>query len=91
MSPNVKRRTKLLAAAGMILTTIIWGSAFVVMKNSVDVIPPTYLLALRFTLAAIGLGILFFPLVRRTTRSDFKCGAVLASGCLSVIFSRPTD
>ena len=77
MSPNVSRRTKLLAAAGMILTTIIWGSAFVVMKNSVDVIPPTYLLALRFTLAAIGLGILFFPLVRRPTRSDFKCGAVL--------------
>ena len=77
MSPNVSRRTKLLAAAGMILTTIIWGSAFVVMKNSVDVIPPTYLLALRFTLAALGLGILFFPLVRRTTRSDFKCGAGL--------------
>lgn len=34
MSPNVSRRTKLLAAAGMILTTIIWGSAFVVMKTA---------------------------------------------------------
>ena len=46
---------KILAAIGLIITTIIWGSAFVVMKNSVDIISPTYLLALRFTIAAIAL------------------------------------
>lgn len=31
---------------------MIWGGSFVVMKNSVDLVPPSYLLALRFTLAA---------------------------------------
>ena len=36
-----ERSIKILASMGLILTTMIWGFAFVVMKNSVDVIPPT--------------------------------------------------
>lgn len=40
-----ERGIKILASLGLILTTMIWGFAFVVMKNSVDIIPPAYLLA----------------------------------------------
>ena len=47
-----ERSIKILASMGLILTTMIWGFAFVVMKNSVDVIPPTYLLAIRFSMSA---------------------------------------
>ena len=43
-----ERSIKILASMGLILTTMIWGFAFVVMKNSVDVIPPTYLLRSAF-------------------------------------------
>ena len=46
-----ERGIKVLASLGLILTTMIWGFAFVVMKNSVDVIPPTYLLAVRFSMS----------------------------------------
>ena len=52
METSYNRKTKGFAAAGLVLTTMIWGSAFVIMKNSVDVIPPTWLLAFRFTVAA---------------------------------------
>lgn len=45
----------------MILTTIIWGSSFVVMKNSVDVLPTFWLLAIRFTAAAVVLALIFLP------------------------------
>ena len=31
------KTVKLLASAGLLLVTIVWGSAFVVMKNSMDV------------------------------------------------------
>ena len=34
----------------LILATIIWGSSFVVMKSSVDVLPTFWLLAIRFLL-----------------------------------------
>lgn len=76
---NKKESTgiKLLAALGLIVTTIIWGSAFVVMKNSVDIISPTYLLAMRFTIAAIALILVFWRKVMKISRSDLHCGALL--------------
>lgn len=54
-----ERSVRILASLGLILTTMIWGFAFVVMKNSVDLIPPTYLLAIRFSMSAVLLALLF--------------------------------
>lgn len=71
--------TKLLASAGLILVTVIWGSAFVVMKNSIDVISPTYVLAYRFTVAAIGMVILFWKKVRTMSKQEFGYGLVVGA------------
>lgn len=43
----------------LILATIIWGSSFVVMKSSVDVLPTFWLLAIRFSFAALVLAVVF--------------------------------
>ena len=40
----------------LILATIIWGSSFVVMKSSVDVLPTFWLLAIRFSFCGPGAG-----------------------------------
>ena len=48
MSETNNKGVKVLASASLLFVTIIWGSAFVVMKNSMDAITPTYLLAYRF-------------------------------------------
>ena len=69
------KTVKLLASAGLLLVTIVWGSAFVVMKNSMDVIKPTYLLAYRFTIATAGLILIFRKQVKSMTWADIKCGA----------------
>ena len=50
-----KKKTVLLADLGLVVTTLIWGFSFVIVKDSVDRIPPVYLLAFRFTLAFAGL------------------------------------
>lgn len=68
---------KALSVLGLIVTTIIWGSAFVVMKNTVNVISPTYLLALRFTIASIALVIAFWKRVRSVKKTDLLCGGLL--------------
>ena len=47
------RKTAILASSGFVLIAFIWGVAFVIVKNSLDYIPPIYLLALRFTLAGL--------------------------------------
>lgn len=62
---------------GLIITTVIWGSAFVVMKNSVDIISPTYLLALRFTIAFAALTVVFWKRFKRVGKTDIICGLVL--------------
>lgn len=59
------------------MTTIIWGSSFVVMKNSVAVISPTYLLALRFTIASAALVAVFWKRVRALKKQDLLCGGLL--------------
>lgn len=55
---------------GLLTAAFIWGFGFVIVKNSVDSIPPAYILAFRFTIASIGLSIIFhkkFKLINKTT------------------------
>ncbi len=77
MSSNKGNTTKILAGAGLILTTIIWGSSFVVMKNSVDLISPCYLLALRFTVAALCMLGVFWPQNKGMGKKDIRYGVIL--------------
>ncbi len=51
---------KKIASPLIILATIIWGSTFVIMKNTLDSVPTFYLLAFRFTTAAVILGLIFW-------------------------------
>lgn len=82
-----ERSIKILASMGLILTTMIWGFAFVVMKNSVDVIPPTYLLAVRFSMSAVLLALLFHKNMMKADRETVLCGVILGVFlCLSYQF-----
>ena len=70
---------RLLASASLLAVTIIWGSAFVVMKHSIDVISPSYLLAYRFTVAALGMTVLFWRSIKTMSRREFQCGLVVGA------------
>lgn len=71
------RGTKILATLGLLLVTVIWGSSFVVMKTSIDALTPTYLLAFRFTIAAVGLTIVFWKQVKTITIREIRYGSIL--------------
>lgn len=77
MQMTKEKYRKLLAALGIIATTMIWGSSFVVMKNSVDLVPPAWLLAIRFTAAALVGGIVFHKNLLRMNRDTVFCGMLL--------------
>jgi len=68
---------KVLAMMGLLLTTVIWGGSFVVMKNSVDTLTPTFLLAVRFTMASITMVIVFHKKIAEMNKESFKCGLIL--------------
>ena len=51
--------TSTLASFGLLLTAAIWGFAFVVVKDSLDYVGPVYMIALRYTLAAVLMSLVF--------------------------------
>ena len=63
-----------LSGIGLILVTVIWGVAFVVVKNTLDVIPAVYLVALRFTVATFALCLVFAPRLKNINKSTLLHG-----------------
>lgn len=73
----------------LILATIIWGSSFVVMKSSVDVLPTFWLLAIRFSFAALVLAVVF---IRRWKVLDkqYLIGGTVMGFCLFLAYTFQT-
>lgn len=65
----------------IILATVIWGFSFVVMKDTVEVLPPAWLLGFRFTTAGIILTAILWKRVRRVFSLK-----VLGAGALLGVF-----
>ena len=72
-----KKSVVVLASMGMLVATAIWGFAFVIVKEAVDVIPPIYMLAFRFTIAAIAMTVFFIGRLKHLTKSIWLHGAWL--------------
>jgi drug/metabolite transporter (DMT)-like permease len=64
-----KKTVTFFASAGLLFVTIIWGFAFVVVKNTLDNIPPVWMMAFRFSIAAICLSVIF---IRRLLKCNLK-------------------
>ena len=60
----------------LIGATLLWGSSFVVLKTTLDSVPTLWILAIRFTGAAILMGL---PSIKQLAKIDKRC---LASGVL---------
>lgn len=71
------KKTEILASLGLLSAAIIWGFAFVVVKNSLDLIPPIYMLAFRFTIAAIPLALILHKRLRRLSKNALKGGLII--------------
>lgn len=72
-----KKSIRILASLGLLLAAIIWGFAFVVVKNSLDYIPPTYMLAFRFTIASVVLGLIFLKKLMYLSKKIVREGAIV--------------
>lgn len=66
----------------------IWGGSFVVMKDTLDAIPPAWLMGIRFAASAVIVGVLFWRTLRDNLDvSHLAMGAILgaASGAAFVV------
>ncbi|MBW7573743.1 DMT family transporter [Caproiciproducens faecalis] len=65
------------ADLGLVFVTIIWGSAFVVVKNATSTVPASYIIAIRFAIAVFLMSIFFFKRLRKIDAHCIKSGAIL--------------
>ena len=68
--------TSLLASAGLILTAAIWGFAFVIVKDSLDYIGPMYMVAIRYTIAALCMSLIFIKKWKLLSKKYLLHGAL---------------
>ena len=63
------RKNELIACLGLIFVTVNWGLSFVFIKSTLDVMPPLYMLGIRFTIGGVILAALF---AKRLIASDVR-------------------
>ena len=56
---------------------MIWGFSFVVVKNSLDLVPTIYMLAFRFTVATIFLAVVFWKKLKKLNKRIIREGLIL--------------
>ena len=61
------------------LTAMIWGTGFVVMKNTLESIPPAMIIAIRYAAAAALTAVLFRRHLRGIARADVLRGAMVGA------------
>ncbi len=68
---------KYIFSAGLMLTAAIWGFAFVIVKDSLNYIGPTWMVGIRFTIAAVCLSLIFISRFRHLKKKIFIHGCLL--------------
>ena len=83
---------ELLADGILVLTAMIWGTGFVVMKNTLDSLPPGAIIMIRYAIAAVLTAVIFRKHLKNLTKADVLRGA-LQQKCayLGMIGSRHKD
>ncbi len=65
------------ADIALLIVTLIWGSSFVLTKNALEYLPTYSFLAVRFLMAAILSGMIFFKNMRAVDKNTLKYGTLI--------------
>ncbi|MBQ7793697.1 MAG: DMT family transporter [Clostridia bacterium] len=73
------------ARLALLVATVIWGSSFVVLKNTLDSLPILFILAFRFLVAGCLLSVVFWKKLSAVTPKSLASGA-LTGACLFMAY-----
>ncbi|HPY37395.1 MAG TPA: DMT family transporter [Clostridia bacterium] len=85
-----QKRLVLISEAALLLAGVIWGSGFVVMKNSLEALSINWLICLRFVLAALVTSAFVFKKLLKGGKALLKAGAV-CGGLMYLAFVAQTE
>jgi len=73
------RGRRLLGGSLLVAATVIWGVSFVVLKNTLDLIPPLWIMGIRFLGGAVLLALVNVKKLRHLNGRCLACGALLGA------------
>lgn len=73
----MSKRTMYLADASLLLVALIWGSGFVATKTTLVEVTPYYLMAFRFAIGTLLLGVFFWKRIAAAKKQDIIAGSVI--------------
>ncbi len=68
-----------IGSAALFLAAFVWGTSFVMMKDVSEKLPPSLLLALRFTLGCILLSVIFIKRFKKLDKTYWKPGMLIGA------------
>lgn len=74
----------------LLITAMIWGMGFIIVKQSLDYMPSIYILAFRFTLGCFGMTLLSIRQLRSITKRTIGYGMILGV-CMFLAFFFQTE
>ena len=81
----MKNKKAILGRLALFAATFFWGTSFVVLKNALDQVDLFWILAVRFTISALLLGLFAIPRLRRMVRRSVR-GSILIGACLATAY-----
>jgi len=79
MTHFISAQKQIVCSLGLVLAAAIWGFAFVVVKDSLDYVGAVWMIAIRFTIAAVLLAAIYAGRLKKLNSSYIKHGAVLGT------------
>lgn len=73
----IKNSSNIFAKLALFSAALIWGSSFIVVKDTVNILPPNLLLALRFSAACIILGVIFIKNFKKINLTYIWQGGII--------------
>lgn len=70
-------KKRLLGKVLLLIVAILWGSSLTVVKVAQETFRPNMILAIRFTVSALILSIIFWKKLREMTKDDMKSGLII--------------
>lgn len=74
---NIDKKKSILADMSLLLVAIFWGGGFIAVKGALDSLTPFYIMAMRFSISAIIMLLIFRKKVKLITKNELKVGTVV--------------
>lgn len=71
------KRLNLFGQLLLFLATLAWGTSFIILKETIELVPPFYVIAVRFLIAGGIISLIFIKKLKSANMTTFKRGVIL--------------